>query len=192
MSPLSIVKYFNIFKHGISCFCSCLIGLTFNTLLFHCSKETLHERIVITIPFSAHAHLYFSFFEHGKIALTCELYPWVIFELTKWPVSAILTEKYCVPYNWGWVCPFSSFQGLKAGFFLLSEGFVWSRASHEASVFLLHRNKVNVFKWHTRASRVPSHLSLTSVIWYNVSFGQFHTDRPISHFASEGQLAWVC
>src|SRR2546430_14805480 len=70
MSPLSIVKYFNIFKHGISCFCSCLIGLTFNTLLFHCSKETLHERIVITITFSAHTHLYFSFFEHGQIALT--------------------------------------------------------------------------------------------------------------------------
>src|SRR5436305_7360713 len=70
MSPLSIVKYFNIFKHSISCFCSCLIGLTFNTLLFHCSKETLHERIVRTIPFSAHTHLYFSFFEHGKIALT--------------------------------------------------------------------------------------------------------------------------
>jgi len=54
-------------------------------------------------------------------------------------VSAILTEKYCVPYNWGWVCPFSSFLRLNAGFSLLSEGFVWSRASHEASVFLVTR-----------------------------------------------------
>ncbi len=70
MSPLSVVKYFNIFKHSISCFCSCLIGLMFDTLLFHCSKETLHKRIIITIPFSAHAHLYLSCFEHGQIALT--------------------------------------------------------------------------------------------------------------------------
>src|SRR2546423_10201421 len=70
MSPLSIVKYFNIFKHSIFCFCSCLIGLMFDTLLFHCSKETLHKRIIITIPFSAHAHLYLSCFEHSQIALT--------------------------------------------------------------------------------------------------------------------------
>ena len=37
---------------------------------------------------------------------------------------------------------------------------------------------MHVFKWSTRASRAASHISSASVIEYNVSFGQFHTDRP--------------
>jgi hypothetical protein len=33
------------------------------------SKEGFHERVIITIAFSTHAHLYLSFLEHGEIAL---------------------------------------------------------------------------------------------------------------------------
>jgi hypothetical protein len=45
-------------------------------------------------------------------------------------------------------------------------------------VFGIDGNEANVFKWCTRASRAALYLSSASVIWYNVSFGQFYTYRP--------------
>ncbi len=67
---------------------------------------------------------------------------------------------------------------LKTGFSLLARRlFLMSRISRG---FGIHGNEANVFKWCTRASRGTLYLSSASVIWYNVSFGQFHTYRPFT------------
>src|SRR5260370_28180288 len=69
MFPLSIVKYLDILKNICYSFCSCLIGLTFNTFLLKGSKEALHESVVITITFSTHTHLNAMPLKQSEIAL---------------------------------------------------------------------------------------------------------------------------
>src|SRR5947209_15550355 len=69
MYPLTIVKYFNVFKHRTSCFCSCLIDLTLNTFFLQCSKEGFHERVIITVPLFAHTDLDVILVQQGHIAL---------------------------------------------------------------------------------------------------------------------------
>src|SRR5712691_8817677 len=66
---------------------------------------------------------------------------------------------------------------LKTGFSLLARRLF--QMSSISRGFGIHGTEANVFKWCTRASRATLYLSSASVIWYNVSFGQFHTDRPI-------------
>lgn len=67
MFSLSIVKHFKVFKHRLPCFCSCLICLLLDTLLLYCSKERLHESIIIAITFSTHADFYSILFEQRLV-----------------------------------------------------------------------------------------------------------------------------
>src|SRR2546421_8147650 len=69
MYSLSIVKYLNIFKHSIPCFCSCLVILALNTFLFQGSKEGFHQRVVITVSLFAHTNLDAILLQQGHIAL---------------------------------------------------------------------------------------------------------------------------
>src|SRR5215475_11665139 len=73
MFSLPIVKHLNILKNRCSSFCSCLVGLTFNTFLLEGSKETLHECIIVTITFSTHADLNAIPLKQSEIALACIL-----------------------------------------------------------------------------------------------------------------------
>src|SRR2546429_8211539 len=56
-------------QNRCSSFYSCLIGLTFNTFLLKGSKETIHERVIVTITFSTHTNLNIMLLEQSEIAL---------------------------------------------------------------------------------------------------------------------------
>src|SRR5436190_23294804 len=70
MFSLSIVKHLNILKNRCSSFCSCLIGLMFNTFLLQSSKEGFHERVIVTIALSTHTDLNAMPLKQSEIALT--------------------------------------------------------------------------------------------------------------------------
>src|SRR5947209_856941 len=99
MPPLSIVKYLNVFKHRISCFCSCLIGLTLNTFFFQCAKEGFHERVIITVPLFAHTDLDVILLQQGQIALARVLTSSIrmMHQTSSWP--PLRERHFCRFYN---------------------------------------------------------------------------------------------
>src|ERR1700730_5998868 len=56
MQSLSIVKRLQVLKNRLPSLRPALKGLPIHTLAFQGAEEALHERVVITIPFAAHAH----------------------------------------------------------------------------------------------------------------------------------------
>src|SRR5712692_686539 len=56
MQSLSIVKRLQVLKDRLASLRPTLKGLPIHALAFERAKEALHERVIITIPFPAHAH----------------------------------------------------------------------------------------------------------------------------------------
>ena len=55
MQPLPIVEHLDELKHLRLGFLSRLILPLMDQLILECTEETLHDRIVVTVPFAAHA-----------------------------------------------------------------------------------------------------------------------------------------
>ena len=56
MQTLSIVKHLQVLKDRVSSLFPRLIGLALHAFGPQGADETLHERVIVTISFAAHAH----------------------------------------------------------------------------------------------------------------------------------------
>ena len=70
MSPLAIVKGFDVLKSGTSGLCACLKGLPFNTFPFETREETLHRCIIVAVSGPTHTGDHAFLPQEGLIALT--------------------------------------------------------------------------------------------------------------------------
>ena len=70
MSPLAIVKGFDVLKSGTSGLCACLKGLSFNTFPFETMEETLHRCMIVAVGVPTHTGYHAFLPQEGLIALT--------------------------------------------------------------------------------------------------------------------------
>src|SRR6476661_1356687 len=100
MSSLPVIKHLKVFKNSLSCFRSCFKCLPFNTLLLECSKERLHQSVIITITFSAHAYFYCVLFQQGLVPLTRVLTSPIrmMQQTSSWP-SPFQRHQCCIYYQ---------------------------------------------------------------------------------------------